>query len=1178
MFRVESIFTTTAARDQIMNEKVLKVLWMLILVFLIQPSQTSGQNLDNNNGFYTFLWTRASTDSVNSGCYGLSTISSHKSDDKVMLYAATFRMFPGSWWKNLVAKIETNLNLAVSNSKPDSIDKCSNRFSADTVSWVNSISGNTDKGSYSLRFLFPVLPQKSSYRMYDYFSVLIDSSTILQFYALSDSVFIGSFINNYHTDKGKISIYAKNAIAITTTAANTLRIKSIQFDGKYNKYTSSYLHFNLDTLKSNAAWYGITFIDTVMSNVILKINSISIEGALALNAGSTVRVSWSLSGIMNVTACSLFVSIGSQNNWKFTGRSVAKDTTVSWLVPPANNTDCYLKLKAYGKDYRYSEIQSSRFSITEKIDTQTIVERDTVPENNYRLEGTVIDTSTIGLTWFLKGGDKNSIDSIVILYDEFHHPASIDDKASSRVGIYTPSQSKDTIHGLKTGKNYYFSLFVLDTTGYWSKADSSKLVLTIGSRRGEPIKIGISPMLVFDSLIKISTETEFLVPYVDTVCVWNGPPEKIGFIEVSKGIEFLNGTLPSTTSIMLEIKCTKIPLKFNAADIRVYRFDQYTGQWQLNEEPYTIDTSEMVITTAIKNLKMPTMVMIDTMPPSISSRLNNSTAFSVKEQVADTFTITDNIVNPTVSLFAGTGNERYHDISLYISKKNNAFQTSIPLYLASECTGMRGLFIATDSRNSDTVNLSRAILREENNCDDFTTNSLEWTPITVTAQPEDNHITSALSTSTSTQIYVDYNDKNERIIQWLPLESDNSTENDWIEYAPKLDSLFIIAPGKLLWIKTKDERALKFHEATIASLKDTFVLPLNTKDWTDFSNPFAFDVNLKDIINATVRYSPDILEYIGLYCWVQDDSLRYHADDILLPNKPKADSIIQNTVLRAGTAYTIYLGNNRPDTLRIPPICRALSETPTEKQLSKKSISSIWSIKIRTVNNTGIQSVPLYCTSIQPDRSPYYFPLPPSFTSLRTGILDQKSGTLKGYAATGDLSSGGAVFEILSDNQCDNPGSVSMNIDKTTAIPIGMRVGFFSVVPPGTISLADSNYAEISRFQQKKSLLIVGTSSFIEQFYKAFTAKLAINCFVRNGRLFINYSVPYNSKNLEFAFFDLKGRMVCSHTLAGANLATKGSLTLKNKIAAGFYIAQLRVHIDNSKQVQYLRKGFMVVR
>ena len=79
---------------------------------------------------------------------------------------------------------------------------------------------------------------------------------------LADSVLAGSFVSNV---AGKPTVlYAKNAIAVLTTSANALRIRSIQINGAYEKLVSSYLKFDLSKLVTTAAYYGLDVIDTII--------------------------------------------------------------------------------------------------------------------------------------------------------------------------------------------------------------------------------------------------------------------------------------------------------------------------------------------------------------------------------------------------------------------------------------------------------------------------------------------------------------------------------------------------------------------------------------------------------------------------------------------------------------------------------------------------------------------------------------------------------------------------------------------------------------------------------------------------------------------------------------------------------------------------------------------------
>lgn len=283
----------------------------------------NGPALKIGDYFSSFFWAQFSGDSLHYGYYGLTTITGAVAGTASTTFSATLQMSNYPLSNGSTGTVNGPLNFVFDNSKPDSIGLCSSKFAL--VSWLHSIKNGTD----AIRFYFPILPIGQAYNLYDYFSIKLNDTMDLQFQGVADSVLAGSFISNV---AGKpATIYAKNAIAILTTSANVLRIRSIQINGAYEKLDSSYLNFDLAGLASSAAFYGIDVIDTVIAAPTMQIIPIS-KGQGAVSIHQPI-----------VDTFSIFDNIGNVSIQLKAGAGNQKPSVIFDTVTPGNSL-CTLRV------------------------------------------------------------------------------------------------------------------------------------------------------------------------------------------------------------------------------------------------------------------------------------------------------------------------------------------------------------------------------------------------------------------------------------------------------------------------------------------------------------------------------------------------------------------------------------------------------------------------------------------------------------------------------------------------------------------------------------------------------------------------------------------------------------------------------------------------------------------
>lgn len=218
-----------------------------------QPLMTKGE------GFKLFFWVREKEDdTLNYGWYGYSKVDSIGYSENSSRYHISFGLPKYKWWLSIFSRGYFKSSLTVLDNKPDSVDYfCSNFKNA---KWLKSFQRLDSSGT--VRFIFPILPLERKYATYDYFAVIINDSTVIQYQWINDgTVAIGNLINNRHNGDGKTRIYSKSAIVVKLSDKNPLRIEGIQVDTTHMDLIRAYLGYDFKYLIGDSRWFGLSIID-----------------------------------------------------------------------------------------------------------------------------------------------------------------------------------------------------------------------------------------------------------------------------------------------------------------------------------------------------------------------------------------------------------------------------------------------------------------------------------------------------------------------------------------------------------------------------------------------------------------------------------------------------------------------------------------------------------------------------------------------------------------------------------------------------------------------------------------------------------------------------------------------------------------------------------------------------
>ncbi|MBD3346717.1 MAG: PKD domain-containing protein [Chitinivibrionales bacterium] len=700
---------------------------------------------------------------------------------------------------------------------------------------------------------------------------------------------------------------------------------------------------------------------------------------------------------------------------------------------------------------------------------------------------------------------------------------------------------------------------------------------------------------LFNRNVRLWKDSTYTIPPTTDI-IYNYSPDTAllkGLDPVGVGMYFKNPQ-PSQP-FYLGFAYDSIPSGYTAGDIRLYRF---IGTEYVVERNTVLDTSLDLIyikTNALysNDLKIPLIPMIDTASPEITFESETTTVvdMAVQSTISDTFILGDNVGNARWRLYYAKGGESIDkpapDSSGILSSTSDTIVSFIDSR-GTEDNGMRILLVVDDGVHVDTVNLSRQTVRPLS--DPLATEAMEWYPVHTTATPESASVAFMMRNTVQSGASWSYNRKRARIFRWFPCEDNRYDNEKWIEYSDKYDSLgyFDCLPGRLIWIKTKENESVDFGKAVTLSLKDTFNLELPPNEWTDCAIPFKFDMRISDILAATGSRA-DSCEF---YRWEQGGGPEgdiFLSEALYVPGLIGSDTM---TIVSGDAAgHTVY---NRADTmvtLKFPPVPLSMSTVPQSETtfLARRKKTSEWRIRLvpRVKGMGKITSV--YCGYSPGEGMVTYYRKPPSHGNISVSIYDKAGGRQYGHSLVHRLEGNGAVFPLLFSNDSEHKKQITAHYEILSSTPENYRIKLFD---PATKTWVDDSAdckTIVSGGAKEYRYLVVGDNTFLQQFKTGFkTWNLAlVNTFPNPFRntITILYSLPYSGiRELHFSIFDMLGRTVWDLKIPsrsmrpGLNRITWNGLNRTgDKIASGTYMLRMTA-VDNKQETRLFKRRLTYVK
>ncbi len=662
--------------------------------------------------------------------------------------------------------------------------------------------------------------------------------------------------------------------------------------------------------------------------------------------------------------------------------------------------------------------------------------------------------------------------------------------------------------------------------------------------------------------------------YEDTLLVFKPDPSllKPGFIPVSMGVDF-HRNHPSN-EIYMTLACDSLPEGYSIQDVFMYQYDEITDTISVLPR-LSYDESGNTVTTSFKphQMRFPFVLMIDTQEPVVTVFSDTVSVVSAKTNITDRIKVSDNIINSKVKLYIYRSDDSLFQISSdATSWHDDTITTLIDSNYVSQNHSVFAWLVVTDERNSKWINISRKVFVDYNNASLYKD---VWSPV-FSHSILDSPATPEAFRKIGSESEWKYDNVHFRIFTWNRKE--NNKPNDWVEYSEQSKDLFSFVPGRIFWVKTREDKAINLGKGVTFPLKNTFSdITLAANSFTDVALPVHFRVVIQDILDSTTYRQQHSKESLGFYEWTKNSKGLYHTSILYQPNTVQFND--PGVVLQPGSCYSIYNTSSTDIKLRIPLITEKMSTRKSvdeDRALQKDVFTEKWNIKVQAWTDDAAIS-PVYC-GYSPGKGKHCFPVSPSFSKVRAGVLDSDKRQVHGMVVLHEKSDNGASYPLVFDNFHVQSKRVQFELENWGSMPANYKVAVFN---PASATFEDqNNNLMIGAGEREYRFLVAGDETFIANWKNSFTkfsfslVKAYPNPF--RGRIQIRFVLPYSGVNkVKLAVYDQLGRRVWRKDL-GKELHP-GENTIMwdanngNVLAAGTYILQLTA-LDGFGKVKGIKR------
>lgn len=728
---------------------------------------------------------------------------------------------------------------------------------------------------------------------------------------------------------------------------------------------------------------------------------------------------------------------------------------------------------------------------------------------------------------------------------------------------------------------YYFSLWLgyqeKDGVFNWAVPENSaKKTLRIplpGWQKISYFKTNTDSVSIFNHKVVLKPGQNWSnAVYEDTILVFKPNPASLkpGFLPVSMGVDFKRHN-PSN-DIFMTLTCDSLPDGYSMEDVFMYQYDESTDSISILPRAL-LDISGKSVTTSFKPHQMhfPFILMIDTQEPVVTIMSDTTAVVSAQSRIIDKVKISDNIINSSVKLYIYRSDDSLFQISSEATSwHNDTLNTLIDSNYVSQNHSVFAFLSVSDGPNLKWINISRKVAVDYNNA--ILSKNI-WSPVYTHSTLNKPDASEALKKISSTEAWK-YDNVHFRIFTWNKIDA--SRPNSWVEYSEQNKALFSFVPGRIYWIKTRETKALNLGNGITFSLKNTYSdIILSAKSFTDFAMPLHFNVVIQDILDSTSQ-NQELLQSLGFYKWASDNKGFYQTEVLYQSNTVQFND--PRVVLKPDSCYSIYNSSSTDIRLRIPLITDKMSKNrgSAVNTLAKSSATEQWNVTVNSRTDDALLA-PVYC-GYSPGKGSNCFPVSPSFSNVRAGVLDSDKRSVHGMVVAHEKKANGISYPLVFDNSYSQSKKVNLELKSWGAMPASYMVSIFNP-EAGTYENSNNGF-NIGAGDREYRYLVVGDETFVSNWknnfvpYQFSLIKAYPNPF--RSRIQIRFMMPYSGVNrISMAIFDQLGRRLWRKEVGkdlhpGENILTWDP-SQGSPLASGTYILQITA-MDGSGKVKGVKR------
>lgn len=801
---------------------------------------------------------------------------------------------------------------------------------------------------------------------------------------------------------------------------------------------------------------------------------------------------------------------------------------------------------------------------------------DTSAENRVHIDSVYFDslTASIRIAWCIDTDIDDADLDLGITYGFDKYPEEMSGEQTEAVLSRCSESVLELSEPLCFNTLYYVSVFVRSPDEEWSDpTESSRDTVRTGSPFREVVTFfdeeSGDTVPVFDGRVILWKDTSVHDDAVttDTLEVYSFEPPD-GFTVAGTALQFLKGSPGPAFYIGIVVDSQFVD---SIRNVRIYHFNDSDGVFTVNYST-VVDTDNGIVYVRTRDLRQPFIAMIDGEKPELSFLNQRDSIVHTDEDITDSIRISDNIANVRWWYVYGRGNalpsardsgdtEGLHE--LLVPSKSQ---------LISSDYGLRALLVISDGVFTDTFDMSRSVFRDGS--DATTTEPLIWHPVYPTAHLDETDAKSLIIARVDKEDE-EYDNRKIRLFRWVEYGGNGDEDDRWVEYDPdskEIRSLFSLVPGRLLWLKTREDVHFDLGPAHTLSLIDTFEMELPPDEFTDFGMPFRFGIHIRDILDAS---GPEA-ESVYFYTWERDKKNdQYKCEPFYISTLP--DYSDQTAVLEYSSpgGYTLYNLLDDTVTLRIPP---TLATEDDDSGLGRKKGDESWSARLLASDDSGFE-FPALCCGYVPGLKNGFFPLTPSFGRVRLFLFDRSTGKKQGHFFADDAK-GGCAKELHIANASDSARTITYRLETAGRFPETFSSRLFDATsgrftPDGTVTVPP--HTTVSRW------VVTGDAGFFSNFFNGMNRfRYGLQRLYPNparSAVTIRYTVPLGARErLRITIFNFLGRKIWEKRIdrllmPGVHLETwNGRDRYGRKVGAGRYPVRLVVLDGKGKTVKQFER------